>query len=282
MSKSAGILYIATEQPFISEAVESVKTVRRHSDLPIALLTDASLTDGNNTELEQFDEVIPIEDPYFDLRDKIYNIGKTPFNKTLYLDGDTIVVGNIDPVFDLLDRVDIAAAHATCRYHNKIDPVPDVFPELCTAVLAYKSNNKILNIFDKWERIHSIHHNRMKKKGGDLGRFGTAHGQPPFREALYSSDVSFSILPSEYNLQQDGRGYVYETPKILHGGLRHEMANHLPLSEKKVVFTGGQEINLIKKKIPILSPIATNETIKNVASNLGIYDKLKKIYFKLP
>lgn len=227
-----GVLYVGTAETYFDQAVQSLESLRRTNDLPASIVTTDEL--AAEKRVDGFDEVIPITDPYDDVRDKIYNLALSPYDSTLYLDGDSRVLGDISPLFDLLDRVELAAAHAIGRLRITIPGVPDAFPELSTAVLGYRDTESVRQLLDSWERLHreQVEHGRPDgevpvEEGSsldDISRFGRFHGQPPFREALYGSDVEFSILPPEYNYGHTGRGYAYHEVKILHGYRCDELA----------------------------------------------------------
>lgn len=251
-----GVLYVGTAEPYFDHAISSLESLQETNDVPASILTTPALAADLDTSA--FDQILTIDGPYDDVRDKIYNLHRSPYEKTLYLDGDTVVLDDITPVFDLLDRVELAAAHAIGKERITIPGVPDAFPELSTAVLAYRLTDQVESMLASWEQLHreQLEHGRPKgevpvEDGSSLEeitRFGTLHGQPPFREALYDSDVSLSILPPEYNYGHTGRGYAYHRVKIVHGYRCSELApviNDYPYNRvlvgDKLYFPGESE-----------------------------------------
>ncbi|SIS10403.1 glycosyltransferase family protein [Natronorubrum thiooxidans] len=274
---SKGVLYVGTGERFFDEAVESAESLRETNDFPASILTTPKLKDKKETSL--FDDVITI-DAYDDLRDKIYNLNKTPYDKTLYLDGDTLILGDISPVFDLLDRVEIAAAFATGRDIIGTEEIPDALPELNTGVVAYKSaSDNVDNFFSLWKelQIDQIKNGNLE----ELTSFGNLYGQTTFREALYRSDVAFSILPPEYNFGTFGRGFAKYEVKILHAtnrkwlepiineelGDRAVVGNYIryPYKGKKKRFRGLPVIDIFEKKLPV----------KPITDRLGVTKQLR-------
>jgi hypothetical protein len=205
-----GILYVATGERFLKEACRSAARVRElMPKVPIAL---ASNLEGPK---ELFEHHIPIADPKFNFSDKIGPLLSTPFKKTIFLDTDTWLCEPVPEMFSILDRHDIAMAHAPMRY-TAASEAPLTFPECNSGVIAYKMNDRARGLLDLWEKLYQ---ERLKSNG-------VIEDQPSLRDALWRSDVSFAALPPEYNFRFimpsfAGRGGI----KILHG--RHNDYDHL-------------------------------------------------------
>jgi len=104
-----GVVYIATGQKFVDEALISARSVRRRmGDIPIALFTDLSHLQQNPPD--PVNMVYLMHNVRKSCLDKMYPLLDTPFEKTLFLDTDTYVCDRIDEVFDILDHYDIAIA----------------------------------------------------------------------------------------------------------------------------------------------------------------------------
>jgi hypothetical protein len=221
-----GVLYTATGERYVQEAADSARSVRdSNPTLPVGVLTSVSLAEDAR-RCHQFDDIVELPDSmvFDDIRDKAYNLDETPYERTLYLDTDTTVLGDLAPVFDALDRFDVLAAHAPYRSVELAD-VPDAFPELNGGVIAYRSCDRVDELFDTWiERYErQIEHGRSgdipiegKDDLEDLGGGGRMHDQSSFREAIYETDVQFAALPKNYNFRHSGR--VHGEVKILHAG----------------------------------------------------------------
>ncbi|HEY8902511.1 MAG TPA: hypothetical protein VIM48_02315 [Chthoniobacterales bacterium] len=206
---SRGILYIATGRRHLEEMLVSVRSVRRHMpELPIVLHTDQSdLPEG------LFDEVRHIASPRHSFIDKIAPLCETPFERTIFLDTDTLVCAPIPDLFDVLDRVDMAAAHAPFRSDAPFT-TPNCFVELNTGVLAYRRTPEMVALFQDWLRLYEE----------DFARTGQLESdQHAFREALYRAKVSVYVLPPEYNLRTVMPAFVGRSRvRIIHG--RGDMA----------------------------------------------------------
>src|SRR5579859_6488757 len=104
---SRGIVYCAQGERHFLEALASAKSSLQHNAVPHVIFSDREL--GG-----------PI--PGIDVRtqhgcglpfaDKIDAMTRSPFAQTIYLDTDTFVAAEITELFELLERFDIAAAHA--------------------------------------------------------------------------------------------------------------------------------------------------------------------------
>ena len=103
----------------------------------------------------------------------------TRFQRTLYLDTDIRVVADISEMFDILDRFDIAIAHAHARNRKETKTVwhfqiPDAFPQMNGGVLLFRSSPTVLDLLRAWQRAyHSA---------------GYAKDQVTLRELLWLSD----------------------------------------------------------------------------------------------
>jgi len=199
-----GILYVATGARHLEEMLYSARSAKRHlPEVPIVLYTDqAGLPQG------LFAEIRRLGNPRHSFMDKIAPLRETPFERTLFLDTDTIVCRPVEDLFELLDRVELAVAHAPLR-HDRPFSTPNCFVELNTGVMAYRKTAAVDALYVDWLRTY-------EKEVVQTGRMDS--DQPAFREAIYRSPVNFYVLTAEYNLRTVmpaavGRGAV----RIIHG-----------------------------------------------------------------
>lgn len=80
---SRGVLYVATEDQFVSEAIESAQSLKYQMSIDTALITDKPAAP------DIFDYHIRIKNPQYGFGDKVMNIHRSPFEKTLFVDNDT-------------------------------------------------------------------------------------------------------------------------------------------------------------------------------------------------
>ena len=185
--QDAGILYVATGERHLSETQRSARSFHATMpDVPVAVFTDdqpAARASGC------FDLVLEHPACQHSYVDKLRPLVESPFERTLFLDTDTYSAAPCYEVFDLLDRFELAVAHAPLRAHLHSPPgCPISFPEVNTGVIAYRNTRGFQALVADWIAIFAS----QPPEYDD---------QPAFREALYASDVRFAVLTSEYNLR---------------------------------------------------------------------------------
>jgi hypothetical protein len=212
--RERGFLYAAVGQSFAEEAVRSIKSLRANGNHePVALFTDQAvppLTDVSITVVRS------TGNGYLD---KITCIAATPFERTVYLDTDTIIADSIAEIFELTNRFDIAAAHAPGYRGMPESEVPDAFFELNTGVLAYRWSRPMDDFLVNWRDgfREGIMHST------DDPRF--AQDQPTFRRCLWLSSLKIYVLPPEYNYRFIFPGFSRDRVKVFHG--RHDNVDEI-------------------------------------------------------
>jgi hypothetical protein len=142
--------------------------------------------------------------------------------KCVYLDTDTFVCEPIDCLFDLLDRFDVAAAHASWRFSPSLEGeeiavqyyrsqnAPECFPDFNTGVVAFRRSPRTLAFLEVWENINAKY---MRSTGPR-----PANDQAAFREAAWDSkSLAVNVLPPEFNYRADFPGAAGGIVRILHG-----------------------------------------------------------------
>lgn len=201
ISDSKGALFIVTGDHYTAAAVEAAESVRRtNPTLQLGIFTDQDIVSP------LFEFVGRIEGD--GARRKHEFLGKSPFAQTLYLDSDVRVMGDLEDLFRILERFEIAGAYVRYRTLSKrlkshtVD-VPHAFPQINCGVLLYKKCERVDALFRAWIELY--------QKGG------FTRDQAPFREVLWQSDVSLYILAPEYNMRDIPFWSTKEPlPKILH------------------------------------------------------------------
>ncbi|MEO6054679.1 MAG: hypothetical protein ABIP97_11755 [Chthoniobacterales bacterium] len=205
MSASKGILYVATGERYVAEAMQSARSAKRQMpDIPICLFTDK-----RPASTDAFDEIRIIENPRHFFADKVQPMLDSPYERTLFLDTDTLVCHSVEDVFQLLDRFDVAIAHAPMR-HDRAYPTPNCFVEMNSGVIAYHKNAAVEQMFRCWIEIYE-----KELKASAQPEIGD---QVHLRQAIYESAVSLYILPPEYNFRSVMPGFcARQKVRILHG-----------------------------------------------------------------
>ncbi|MBX3728392.1 MAG: hypothetical protein KF858_04335 [Candidatus Sumerlaeia bacterium] len=192
-----GVVYAATGARHVREALRSARTLRRHMPtVPICLLSAEPV----QSPLLTFNVVL--EGLHDHERPKLH-LDASPFERTLYLDSDTLVAGDLAPVFEVLDRFDFAAHQYSSGYHYTLEGLPNTFPEFNSGVLAFRRTSGTDAFFAAWR--------------DNYARLGERVDQPSLRVTLYESDLRVATLPPEYNFMPYFPNYATDRVRILHG-----------------------------------------------------------------
>jgi hypothetical protein len=205
--RRCGVVYIATGESFVEAARLSALSVRRHNpDLPIALFSDRPIEpDG----ADPFSAVHPVQNPH--RRSKVDYLPHSPFERTLYLDADIRVFADLSEIFGVLDRFDVALAHAHARNHRSTNTtwradIPRAFPQFNGGVIAWQRSEATQAFLRAWRDAY--HASGFRKD------------QVTLRELLWLSDLRIATLPPEYNVRYPKYLWVWRRdearPKILH------------------------------------------------------------------
>lgn len=295
-----GVTFVSTGEQYVHEAAESAGFVlESNPKVPICVITSESL-ENIARQYDVFQDIVTVADSkiFDDIRDKAYHMDRTSYSKTLYLDTDTVVMGDLTPVFEALNRFDILARHAPYKTVELSD-VPDAFPELNGGVIAFRSCDRVDEMFDIWidKYEQQIKHGRVgdipiksKDKLSDLGGGGQLHDQSSFREAIYISDVQFAALPNNYNFRHSGR--VHGKVKILHEGGGEmtqrliKVINESPYgrtyvrSVGKLFYEDGSSVTLISPVEKMIEETVKPQ-MKSILSATGMLPIAKRVYQKL-
>ena len=208
-----GILFAATGPEYLQLAVRAARSARAaNPGVAIDLATD-------QPELpDVFDAVRPLA-PGSRLP-KLHAMPETRFEQTLFLDADLFVLANIEDVFFLLDRFDIAMAHKQARNTERARNLwrresPNAFPQFNAGVIAYRCTDPVLAFLGNWR--DAVLTSKAK------------YDQPCLRELIWESDLKTATLPPEYNFMQyellGAWSKSYSAPRILHNGKFHTYLN---------------------------------------------------------
>jgi hypothetical protein len=209
-----GVIYVATGPDYRALAEASARSLRAvEPDLPVDLYSD----DAGAVTAGLFDAVHIIETPH--PRSKIDCMANSRFERTLYLDADTLVLAPLGDLFDVLERFDLALAHdvrrmsALVREGYEVD-TPYAFPQLNSGVMLYRLTSGMQALLADWARLFALS--------------GGLRDQPVLRDLLWCSDIRFWVLPPEFNLRRVTLLDAWEPedalPTILHS---HRLMDHM-------------------------------------------------------
>ena len=209
-----GVIYVATGAGFRELAEASVRSLKAvEPGLAVDLFTDAP----EAVAAELFDVVHKIDDPH--PRAKLECMPRSRFERTLFLDCDTLVLSPLGDLFDTLERFDLALAHDVRRASELIregheEVTPYAFPQMNSGVFLYRRSPEVLAFLEDWARRYRA--------------AGVVRDQIILKDMLWRTDLRFYVLPPEFNLRRVTVLDAWEpedaVPTILHS---HRLKDHL-------------------------------------------------------
>jgi len=209
-----GVIYVATGRGYVDLALQSLVSLRASNP---TLAADLFTDDVGASGLEAFDQVHSV--PVRHSRAKLECLPLSRFQRTLFLDCDTLVVGDLGNVWGLLDRFDLALAHDVRRASDLVQEglevvTPYAFPQLNSGVVLYRKSDAVDQFFADWAaRYHTS---------------GVARDQIVLKDMLWETDLRFYVLPPEFNLRRVTELDAWEPLdaqiKIVHS---HRLLQHL-------------------------------------------------------
>lgn len=225
-SNSFGLLYVAFGESFLEEAKYSILSVRQQMpQVDIALFCD---------EIPEWSERLRVKATHVEpghLRAKIDFLDQTPFEKTLYLDSDTLVMLDLSEIDQLLNRFEVLVTHDLARKRENVaEKIPEYaaipygFPEINGGILAFRFNRNTSDFLQLWKE--KFYQYREESNGWD---------QPALRIALWDSQVATHTLPEEFNVRSKANrkkqrknralfGKNHLSPRVIH--LHHTRLVH--------------------------------------------------------
>lgn len=151
-------------------------------------------------------------------RPKMEAMRRTRFDRTIYMDADTLVLTPVDDLFAVLDHYDLAATLGVNRALSMCpagEPMPRAMPVVNSGVIALRRSDHVKAFMAAWE--------------ADMRDAGDIVDQRSLRRQLWAAtDLRFLALPEEYNLKSVARIDVWPThmgaPRILHQSDLHRRA----------------------------------------------------------
>jgi len=140
------------------------------------------------------------------------------YESILFLDSDTYVCADIDPLFELFRIFDFFGAHAPARHTTKtVHKVPESFPEINLGVVGMARSRAMEWVLKEQVRL-------FKENEGLYGN----NDQGPMRDALwvmsttmplYDEYIEFAmyVLTPEWNFRFNFPTYAKNRVRILHG-----------------------------------------------------------------
>jgi len=202
-----GVVYFALGERYLAEAALSAASVRQHMPgLRTAIFCDGQVPAALFDMRDRLVPGLPMK------RQKMQALLRSPFERTLYLDTDTLIADPVWELFDLLDRFELAMALSPYWAVQLAQPrgstvqhgVPVCFPKVNTGVIAVRSGPAVRRLIETWDRLYAA-----------WG--GRGQDQDSLRVALYESNLRWAPLPPAYNYRLPFPSAIRGGVKIFHG-----------------------------------------------------------------
>lgn len=212
----SGFLFVATGPSHQAEAAAAIESLR-------AAMPSAHVTVVADGELPAglADTRLPLEHPRHDFVDKVEGLLRIPYERTIYLDTDTYVCGDLTELFELLSRFDFVYVHAPKRYtrtRNKNGTVaeerwqppgvPACFTQPNSGVMAFRNSRAVQKVLREWRRLYRRQRKSFPRPGQD---------QAALQQALFESRLRTYVLPIEFNLRTNRPATLSTRVRVLHG-----------------------------------------------------------------
>ena len=200
-----GVLYIAFGEQYRHEALTSIASLRRfHPHLPCCIITDSEFGE-RPTDVEVILREPEIEQPF---RAKPRYLRESPFDRTLFLDTDTTVVGAVEPLFYLLDRFDIGLhMHPHYRTYGTYER-GGYLSTANTGVVLFRRCAAVTEMFDRWLEAFDREASAVQSRITD---------DPTLMYAVYDTRVRLVPLPSAMNFLLQIPTVTASPIHIIHG-----------------------------------------------------------------
>lgn len=160
----AGFVYVASRNPlYYAMAVVSCESLKMFfPDCHVTLFTHDQWVDEHSVIFDNVVTGIP-----WDTRSKMWCMARTPYDTTVYLDADSIVLHrDIREIFDLLEDNDFGyikpiPTHARNPKWAYIDKKQTVIPSLDGSFLLYKKSKPVVHFLESW---YNYYHEQKKVK----------------------------------------------------------------------------------------------------------------------
>lgn len=196
MKSGNGILFITNGPAYSKEAITSIESIRRFVDLPITVFTTHPLM-FHHLNLDYMKRI-----PFTPkgLAVKPAYMHQAPYQRTLFLDSDTIIAHKdaFEP-FNILDQFGIALCHAPARGYNVMKFIPNCVPSWNSGVMFLAMDNL------KVKTVLTIYRDRYKRQATKK----RTSDQAMISHALWTTTCQVYTLPPEFNC----RGAASGVPK---------------------------------------------------------------------
>lgn len=200
-----GFCYVADCDPYIDEAMHSIASLREHMpDVPIAMVTRPELFRPDTPVTDWVELAEARKGPIVKS-----NAWLVPYDRVGFIDSDTLVLGDLTDVFDLLDQFDfVYAPEPNSRTDRGTSgKVPAAFVEPNSGFFLFRKSPEAEALFRTWIEEFDLLH----------AEHGVTANQPALRNALWKcTRLRHLVVGHEYNLIPHTNSSVSKAVMVLH------------------------------------------------------------------
>jgi hypothetical protein len=223
-----GVVYACSDMSLIGETVRSALSFAKHMpDIERLCFISAPMIDRCLTEVgNAFTKITPLEQIEIPHRPRFESMLAAELDRTIFLDGDTLLLAPVYELFEILDQFDIGAAIAPPLFQPEAvktgiyDFLPKVsmaIPEWNAGLLVARNTGQFREFVKSWMGLFK----RCMKRDYRLD-------QAALRSAVATSKLRVATLASVYNFRANIEQVIGGTVRILHAH------GHLPEIGKSI------------------------------------------------
>jgi len=192
-----GVLYIVWGEKIEPLLQRSIASVRRfYPSMPVEVVRGT-------------------EDPVRGLQQKSRMISHTPFETTLFLDADTVVLGNLDYAFDRAEEFGLACCICECPWTRRYGAIEGDNIEYNTGVLFFSEQAR--PVFEAWQTMAPDCPSRSTWTTSDNRPRGLEFDdQASFARAVRACKFNPHVLPLNWNLRPMFHRNFFAPVKVWH------------------------------------------------------------------
>jgi hypothetical protein len=189
-----GAIYVYWGSKFEAELQRSIDSLKRyHPELPIEVF---KLPDNST------------------LLDKAAMMDKTPFESTVFLDTDTVVLGRLDFGFEKAEKFGLACCICECPWARRYGGLSGDTIEYNTGVLFFTKQSK--PVFDGWKaNAGTVDSSIRMNLRGSIGVM-PHNDQAGFAKAVEDTGYNPFVLPLNWNMRPMWHKTYFGPIKIWH------------------------------------------------------------------
>lgn len=187
---TAGVFLVASGARYGQMAKAAIHSLQSVEDCPVTLFCEHKAR-GAAEGLTGVD-FVEIDTPRYNWNDKIEGFRNTPYEKSIYIDCDVLVVSKFfDDLTEALDHTDLLVRSDGIGFNFpwEYEDYPVAIPQYNTGVVAFR-RGAMQPTIERWQQL-------LEERPG-------VPDQPTFRAALIETGMRASELPADFNCLPNG------------------------------------------------------------------------------